>query len=213
MLAAVGFLSYANNSFSQGYVVFSSYSANFPTGALTFTDVANGNSLYADLFYAFGTVSDPVNLNSSVSITSNPAFGFTDLGLQVSYMPLSYYGMTYDSDYNGTGGTVSGYEGYFDGGEVTIPGYVSGPITFEVVAFSGSSSYGSSQIRGRSGSFTMNSIAASLPVPYFGDNGQPMPDFAAGDLGWTPQVVPEPCVLSLVGLGGLFAFNFLRRRK
>jgi len=97
---------------------------------------------------------------------------------------------------------------------VTIPGYVSGPITFEVVAFNGSN-YGITTMRGRSGAFTMNSISTSLflGATYLGENGQPMPDLAAGTLGWNPQIVPEPSALSLAALGGLFAFNSLRSRK
>jgi hypothetical protein len=137
------------------------------------------------LFYTFGSVSDPVNF-SSLSNTSAMPTGLTDSGITQTY----------------AAGVPAGY---FDGGIVTIPGYVSGPITFEVVAYNGSSP-ATSTWRGRSGSFTMNSIATGpLPVPSLGDNGQPMPDFIVG--------VPEPTTLALTGLGGLVSLAAFRRKQ
>lgn len=103
-----------------------------------------GIGFTADLYYALGTVSDPVNSSSIISIISDPV-GLTDLGVFAAY----------DNSGNAVG---SDSLGYFDGPIITIPGYIGGPITFEVVAFNGVS-YVNSTFRSRSGSFTMNSIA------------------------------------------------------
>jgi hypothetical protein len=87
-----------------------------------------------------------------------------------------------------------------------IPGYAGGLISFEIEAFNGTT-IANSSIRGRSGSFTMTSIADSIIVPItaFGDNGQPMPDFVLG--------VPEPATLALAGLGGLMSLAVFRRKQ
>ncbi|MEJ0089547.1 MAG: hypothetical protein WDM80_07360 [Limisphaerales bacterium] len=156
--AALGLATVGISSFGQGFVAFSSYYANNGAGAIT-TLFGSGNPIpagyTADLYYALGTVADPINYSSASSIISVPA-GLTDLGFTANYL--------------------SGPKaGYFDGGIATIPGYTGGPITFEVVAYNGSS-YASSTWRARSGSFTMNSIAiGASPAPALGNNGQMMP--------------------------------------
>jgi PEP-CTERM motif len=97
-----------------------------------------------------------------------------------------------------TGVTFS--DGYFEGPTVIIPSYVSGPISFEVVAFNGSSYLDpSTTFRSRSGAFTESMIAnsASAPVTFFGDNGRGMPNIILPG--------PEPASLALMGLGGLVA--------
>jgi hypothetical protein len=140
--------------------------------------VGIGNT--ADLYYALGTVSDPVNNSAFTAPT-----GLTDLGVFAAYDSL----------------------GYFDGPVVTIPDYTGGPITFEVVAFNGSS-YADSVFRGRSGSFTMDSIATGgIPVPALGDNGQPMPNFVE------LIIIPEPTTLTLAGLGGLTTLVAFHRKQ
>ena len=82
------------------------------------------------------------------------------------------------------------------------------PITFEVVAYQTSrGSYDNSIIRGRSGSFTMNSIATGAqPSPFLGDNGQSMPNFVVARM-------PEPATLTLAGMGGLMALVVFRRQQ
>jgi hypothetical protein len=153
--AVLGLAACAATSYGQGYVVFTSYGADAPNGALTtladgITPIGVGFT--ADLYYFLGTVSDPVTIGTASTLPT----GLTDLGVSVAY----------DNSGSATG---SQGLGFFDGSTVTIPGYVSGPVTFEVVAFNGSS-YANSTIRGRSGAFTMTSIASSLqvPTPYFG---------------------------------------------
>jgi hypothetical protein len=192
ILAVLGLAVSTVSSPGLGYIIFSSYTANNGNGATTtyfgWGDVSPfllGPGWTADLYYAIGSVSDPVNFSSISSTSALPA-GLTDSGIT----------QTYATDVPA---------GYFDGGIVTIPGYVSGPITFEVVAYNGSSPANSTW-RGRSGSFTMNSIATGpLPVPSLGDNGQPMPDFIVG--------VPEPATPALAGLGGLLSLVAFRRKQ
>jgi hypothetical protein len=187
-IAVLGMAAGVVSSYGQGYVAFNSYAAN-GTGATAsfFTGGALLPTGYsAELFYALGTVADPVDMNSAASITSAPT------GLTL--LPGSAAGFA-------SSGASAGFPGYFDGGVAVIPGYVSGPITFEVWAFGPLE-------QGRSGSFTMTGIAASasLPVSLFGDNGQPMPNFLVAP-------VPEPTTLALAGLGGLASLVALRRKQ
>jgi len=98
-------------------------------------------------------------------------------------------------------GPLAGYFGY-DGTVASIPGYVSGPITFQVLAYNGAD-YASSTIRGASALFTLPGIATgALPVGEFGPGLQ----------AFSVAIVPEPSTLALLGLGTA-ALLFLRRRK
>ena len=183
-LAALGLAIGAANSHGQGYVLFSSYIANNGEGAITsyFFGPPVSAGWTAGLYYALGTVSDPVW--GWWGDTWSPPTGLIFSGVTA----------TYES------GSAAGY---FYGRIASIPGYTGGPITFEVVAYNGLT-YDSSMVRSRSGSFTMESIANSpfAPPPALGDNGQPMPNIII----W----VPEPTTLTLAGLGGLVALAALR---
>ena len=187
-LVALGLGIGAASGFGQGYVFFTSYTANNGVGATTriwgsYDLLPAGFN--AGLFYALGTVSDPVDNGSWWSMISPPT-GLADLGVKANYL-------------------AGEQAGYFDGARVAIPGYVGGPITFEVVAYNGSS-FANSTRRGRSGSFTMNSIATGWnPAPCLGDNGSAMPNF------FVPT--PEPTTLTLAGLGGLMALEAMRRKQ
>jgi hypothetical protein len=175
-LAALGLAIAAANSHGQGYVFFSSYTANNGEGATTsfFGGGLVPAGWTAGLYYALGTVSDPVW--GWWGDTWSPPTGLIFSGITATY--------------------ESGYAaGYFYGRLASIPGYTGGPITFEVVAYNGSS-YDSSTARSRSGSFTMNSIALpGYPAPALGDNGQPMPNIIF--------YVPEPTTFTLMSLGGV----------
>jgi hypothetical protein len=190
LLAVLGLAAGVVSSFGQGNVVFTSYLANNSAGATT--TIFGSSTLVpagytASLFYFIGTISDPVVNSSAASIASVPT-GLTASGFTKSYA------------------TGSATAGYFDGPVVSIPGYASGPITFEVVAYNGAS-YASSTIRGRSGSFTMNSIATGLAAaPSLGNNGQAFPNFFVAS-------VPEPTTMALVGLGGLALVAFRRKQS
>jgi hypothetical protein len=180
--AILGMVVVVVSSYGQGFIVFNSYSANLGAGAIaTLNGIPLDSSFSADLYYALGTISDPVIGWDSESPVS-PAF--TDLGM--------------------TGVTFS--DGYFEGPIVIIPSYVNGPISFEVVAFYGGSSYLNSFIYGRSGAFTESLIAnsASSPLTLFGDYGPGMPNIVIG--------MPEPTSLALMGLGGLVSLLAFRHK-
>jgi PEP-CTERM motif len=187
-IAVLGLAAGVASSYGQGFVAFNSYSAN---GLGATTSFFNGGALLpagytAELFYAIGTVADPVDMNSAASITSAPT------GLTLLAGSASGYASS---------GASAGFPGYFDGGVMTIPGYSSGAVTFEIWAFGPNE-------QGRSGAFTMTGIAAStsVPVSFFGDNGAPMPNFVVAP-------VPEPTTLALAGLGGLASLVALRRKQ
>jgi hypothetical protein len=189
-IAVLGVAASVATSYGQnGFIAFNSYSANHALGAIT--TLADGTTpvtsvFTADLYYFLGTISDPVG-----GSPTSPVTGLTEVpGVTVAY------------DSNG--------DGYFQGPTATIPGYTSGPVNFEVVAFNGSS-YANSAMRGRSGSFTESAIAssASSPLTFFGANGSGMPNFIVASV----APVPEPTTLALAGLGGLASLVALRRKK
>lgn len=92
--------------------------------------------------------------------------------------------------------------GYFQGGIVQIPGYTSGPVSFEILAWVGAS-YASATYTG-SINWTEPSIAVSPARAGF---------FTAlpGDVVLTPT--PEPTTLALAGLGGLASLVAFRRKQ
>jgi hypothetical protein len=191
-IAVLGMAAGVASSYGQGFVAFSSYIANGGAGATTsfFTGGAPLPVGYtAELFYALGTVSDPVDQTSVSSITSAPSGLFTLLaGSQTAY----------DNSGNAVG---SAGLGYFDGATLEIPNYVSGAITYEVWAFGPNE-------QGRSGSFTDSSIAGpGLPVTVFGDNA------TGGVPSFVVAPVPEPTTLALAGLGGLASLVAFRRKQ
>jgi len=194
IMAALGLAASAVSSYGQGSVIFSSYSANGTAGVATYLGLGGStttipSSFHADLYAVAGAFSDPVNTSVSTSITALPAAGLTDLGI---------LGVTYSQSYNGLN--------YFNSGPVATPTPTGAGITFEVVAFNGSS-YANSTVRGRSGSFTMASLnAAPAPLNHLGDNGQPFPVMYVTS-------VPEPTTLALAGLGGLASLVALRREE
>jgi hypothetical protein len=183
--AVLGMAAAVVSSSGQGYIAFDSYSANLGAGAIaTLNGTPLDGSFHADLYYVLGTVADPAppGFFSSSPVASS----FTDLGV--------------------TGVTFS--DGYFQGPTVIIPGYVSGPISFEVVAFNGTSyDSGDTRFRGRSGAFIEFMIAnsASSSITLFGDHGPGMPNIVI--------VVPEPATLALMGLGGLISLLAFRRKS
>lgn len=200
-LAILGLATGLTTSCGQGYIWFSSYQANGGNGATTsefgqpvYSSLI-GIPFQAELYYALGTVADPVDFNSFDSIGSNPTGLSLLLGVSAAYDNSGFA-------YGPTG------LGFFDGSQVSIPGYTGGPITFEVVAFNGTT-YDTAPYRGRSGSFTMSSIPTQpsnyppFQGPFLGDYGQPMPSFV---------VTPEPATLALVGLG-LGALLMFRRKQ
>jgi PEP-CTERM motif len=153
LIAILGVTASAATSFGQGYIAFTSYLANGGAGALTTFQGSSTpvpGTFSAELYYALGTVSDPVNGNPG-----SPVSGlFTAVPGSITLYDASN-------------------DGYFQGGTAILPTYASGAISFEVVAFGPAGAFG------RSGAFTESIIAssASAPVTNFGDNGTGMPSF------------------------------------
>jgi len=185
-IAVLGVAASVASSYGQGFVNFSSYFGNEGAGFTT-TVFGTANSVpdgwTADLYFALGTgVTDPVDFSQASSIISDPT-GLTDA--------------------NVVGATYSG--GFFGNPIVTvpIPGYASGAVTYEIVAFNGAT-YDSSSMRGRSGSFVLPTGAATAGNPI------PMIDFAPN---FQVAPVPEPTTLALAGLGGLASLVAFRRKQ
>jgi len=181
-IAVLGVAASVASSYGQGYIAFNSYVANTGAGALTSMSFGQSGpvsgAFTAELFYALGTVSDPVDQASSTSVLTPPT-GLTAIPSSI----VSY-------DANG--------DGYFQGGTAIIPGYTTGAVTFEVVAV-GPGWFG------RSGSFTESTIAnsASAPLTAFGDNGTGLPSFVVA-----PVPEPTTLALAgLGGLASLVAFR------
>jgi len=194
-IAVLGMAATVASTYGQGAVAFSSYFANGGAGALTtqfLGGAAVGSTYQAELFYFIGTLSDPVSGNTS-SIIADPNASFTALASSITTYTL---------------GGANGVAGYFDGPTVTIPGYTSGPITWQIIAWSGGGSYDAALSRGRSGSFTDSSIALlGNPVGIVGDNA------TGGQPAFVVAPVPEPTTLALAGLGGLASLVALRRKQ
>jgi hypothetical protein len=190
VLAILGGTMAVASSYAQGIINFNSYGANAGAGALT-TFLSGGaavpDGFTAQLYFALGTVSDPVQSGNAASILS-PITGLTAVGSPVLY--------------DTTAASGGAFPGYFQGGNVIIPGYTSGPVTFEVLT---TGVVGSTDYQGRSGSFTMASIPSSAnpAIPMSG-----MPNWQVA-----PVVVPEPTTLALAGLGGLASLIALRRKQ
>jgi len=181
-------------SYGQGHVMFANYNSAADAPVTYSTDpiyappgkagLAVGSGFSASLYYAFGTISDP---NALTLLENQPNY------------PTPFFG-------SADGDTAHG-AGYFIGGEVIIPGYISGPITFEVVAWAnsgqyGGTSYANSWLRGASTLFTLPSIAVGLSQPS---------ELGPGLLPFTVGIVPEPSTFALVGLGSLALLLFRRR--
>jgi hypothetical protein len=191
VLAALG-LAAVSTTYGQGFVFMNSYGANQTAGFITTyfngsnAGTAVPGTFSVELYYALGTVTDPVSANAA-SITAAPSGSFTALPSSIT---------PYDTSGDGYFGSVP------NGPEVTISAYPSAgntPISFELVA-TGPGGY-----VGRSGAWTESSIATSAAGSFFGDNGL-APNFSVA-------AVPEPATLALAGLGGLASLVALRRKQ
>ncbi|MBI3848820.1 MAG: PEP-CTERM sorting domain-containing protein [Verrucomicrobia bacterium] len=169
-----------SSSYGQGHTLFDNYNAA-PYMNVRYNGTPTGNSgIHVDLAYFIGTTSDPTAL--------------TPLGLSV---PL-----------NGSL-TALGQPGYWNGVAVDIPGYTSGAVTFQVLAWDTATgaTYGAATARGASFLWQEASLATGLS-PAATWAGLPGPN--GGEL--VNVVVPEPSTFALIGLG-TGVLLFFRRRK
>jgi len=176
-------------SFGQGSVFFDNYDSSpympvvYGSGYAKAGQGVDSANIHVDLLYTLGVA----------------ASASTDLGLSVPIDPSVV-------DF-----TAAANKGYFKGGIVSVPGYVSGPVTFQVEAWDTTtgSSYGNATGRGISGAWQETSLATgSTPADVF--HGLPGP---SGDATHplVTVVVPEPSILALSGVG--LAALMLRRKK
>jgi len=168
------------SSHAQGSIFFDNYADNggagaqitYGTGVTGETAGAGVTGFEAALYYSLTPVTDTAG-NGAVN------GGLTELantGVNAGYITAV--------------GTTPPGPGYFDGPIVTIPGYASGNVTFEMVAYNGST-YGGSTVRGTSGTWVEPSLATGQsPAGYF--TAQPA---------FTVTTVPEPTTIALAGLG------------
>jgi len=192
----------ATSSYGQGSVVFKNYFvSSSPTINFNATGVvpaskaglAVGNAFSAELAWYNGLTSNPLALTAlPSSLTAFATPGCID-------------------------GDVNNFAGLFIGGVVTLPGYVSGLATFQVVVFG---TEGANSYSGASGLFTMTPATGASPPPGFnqvqvgvGSIQYDANSYYTGANGGQPiQNVPEPTTIALGGLGGL-ALLLLRRKQ
>jgi hypothetical protein len=195
VLGAVGL---AVTSYGQGTVYWSTYAAAnyYPIvyGATAGNGLANtgaGANVDAELLYSIGA----------------GAFAPVQDGLGGTTTAIQAVSGTLSQSANGIGSNISGW---IAGPIVTIPGYSSGPVNFEILAWvasgtgAGNGTYAGS---GYTGSITWTETAIQGP-------GLPAKDFQTGmpgDVILNP--VPEPTTLALAGLGGLASLIALRRKQ
>lgn len=160
--------------------------------------------------YSFGSsgqVSAPVTYNGQLvgSDFTAALMGSTD-GTNFTFIagsPVAFFGTT--------GGSAASGAGLFTGGQLTLPGYVTGNAYFILEAYQGSD-YASASIRGESSVIVMNQLSTS-------GNGVPAGTFLSDNpAAITPLqaftvsvVVPEPTTLALAGLGLASLLMFRRR--
>lgn len=182
-IAVLGMAAVTSSSYGQGQVHFSNYfnssSPKVTYADGTFAGQTVGSEMSAQLAYFIGNTADPSQLT--------PLAGSATFGLAGPTVP------------NGP------YAGWFEGGNVTVPGSAGQPtVTFEILVFQTGSDYASSSVRGRSALFQGTTTA----------NAQaPVPDFPQGAWqNFQVSSVPEPSTFALIGLG-IGSMLFLRRRS
>jgi hypothetical protein len=178
-----------------GYIYFENY-GNTTYGQVTYalSNVPAGKAglgvegyFTANLLYGLGTITNPAGLTSVPPQTASGQQG--EYPFPVS-CPTPFY-------------PEIGWPGVFLGPLLQIPDYTSGPITFEVVAYNGST-YDDSTIRGASALFTLAFIATDpSQAGEFGTPGFLGYNGTTGLEPFTVQLVPEPSALDMAGLSAL----------
>jgi hypothetical protein len=200
VLGAAGLVGLAASSYGQGQIEFNTYASTgyYPVTygsaaqtALGVGQYAVGPNVDAELGYFIGTYS---------------------AGTVFTLIPSTIQAVGTDTaPVNGTGPSA---KGYIEGGTVAggIPGYTSGPISFEILAWiasgngAGGGTFASSGYNGTFkwvDSIASGNVGASAPPALF--------SALTGNAVLTPT--PEPSTLALAGLGGLASLVALRRKK
>jgi len=182
----------ATSAHAQGFVTFGNYNSSAPVnyGAGTGGPVGTGvNSSYtAGLWYFLGTTS------------------LASAGGNASQLPAGWEAATVAAQFNVGQFAGPAGVGFFSGtganSTATIADYTSGPITFSVISYDGSS-FASANNRGNSAGFTLPSITTG--------NGA-VGEFGPGLTSFSVLPVPEPSIFALSGLAGA-ALMLIRRKK
>jgi len=173
-------------SYGQGYIVMESY----------YNDGVNPAHFSAIQAQGLGYLGANWSAQLLYSIGGNP-FQLA-AGSQQSFYPGSQ---------TGVGDPLTTGAGIFIGPNVTIPGYVSGSVSFIVQVFNGAT-YASSSIKGDSLAFSIASLQTNPLLPA----GDLINNNAGGGLQPFTVPVPEPSTFALAGLGSA-AMLIFRRRK
>jgi len=194
------------SSHGQGYIVFENYAvAPVNGGTVVVSPVTYGTSAGVKTGQNVGAASG-FKADLLFSLDGGATYNVA-AGSQTPFYG-TYNGAAAQSQ-DGGSPTTDG-AGSFIGPKVTIPGYTSGPVSFEVRAYNGSSYGLLGFYNGISNPFTISSLQTSALQPA----GDTMALSGTTATGLQPFVVnvPEPTVFALAGLGaaGLLAF---RRKK
>jgi len=185
LVATILGLATVASTFAQGKIIFGNYGAGGLNAPITYGSLSGalngqlvpGPTFTATLYYQLGTVS-----LAAASGAATPVPGGWNL----------VTGSSTAIDSNDPG--------YFYGPQLFINDYVSGSISFVVVA---SGTVASTPYSGRSAAFTLNSIATGL---------SPAGNFGSAMSSFVVNPVPEPSTFALAGLG-LASLLIFRRRK
>lgn len=204
--AILGIALNVTTSHGQGYIVFENYTvAPVNGGTVVVSPVTYGNTAGVKTGQNVGAASGfKADLLYSLDggVTYNLAAG--------SQTPFygTFNGAAADSQDGGTPTTDGA--GSFIGGKVTIPGYTSGAVNFEVRAYNGASYGLQGFYNGTSAPFTISSLQTSSLQPA----GDIMALSGTTPTGLQPFVVniPEPTVFALAALGGAGLLVFRRKK-
>jgi len=204
--AILGIALNVTTSHGQGYIVFENYVvAPVNGGTVVVSGVTYGPSGAAKAGQYVGAASG-FKADLLFSLDGGTTYNLVS-GSQTPFYG-TFNGAAAQSQDGGTPTTDGA--GSFIGPKVTIPGYTSGPVNFEVRAYNGATYGAAASYNGISAPFTIASLQTSALQPA----GDIMALNGTTATGLQPFVVniPEPSIFALAGLGaaGLMAF---RRKK
>jgi len=199
VIGAAALVGLAASSYGQGQVVFNTYAS---TGYFPVTYGAQAQTALSVGQYAVG---------SNVNVELGYFLGTSSDASQFTLIPATLEAVGTDAEpVNSTGPSATGY---IEGAIVAnVPGYASGPVSFEILAWvasgngAGNGSFAGSQYSDINNIFTWteSSIATGQSAAGY---------FQALNGNAVLNPVPEPTTLALAGLGALASLMAFRRKK
>jgi hypothetical protein len=186
VLGSAGLIGMALSSYGQGQIAFDNYNST-PYSTYPVQYGTLGQGVPANLAGTAAGASINVELGYFIG-TSSSAAAMTLIPSSITAINTSLLG-----------------GGFFTGGAVTIPGYLSGPVSFEILAWSGASLATAAYSDEANPTIWTE---ASIPGP-----GLPAGFFSALNANTILTPTPEPTTLALAGLGGLASLVALRRKQ